>query len=286
MGKRTVLNSGRRAIIVLGMHRSGTSAVAGTAVRLGGTEPRTPLAASDDNPWGFYESYPVVYQNYAMLLGAGCAWDTCLGFKPPVAKAPSGLLARTLREEFGESGFFVVKDPRLCLTLPVWLPVLRHQGVAPAILVVCRHPAEVAASLLERNAFSVEKTAALWLHHMLEAEHASRGFPRAAIFYDDLLHDWRREVARASLTARIAWPRAFEAAAPLIDQFLAPAMRHQSAAGQSAEIGEPAIRGLVQAAWLALHGLRDEPASGAVQSCLDEVRRQFAVWRGSARHDR
>ena len=58
----------RQAVVVLGMHRSGTSAVAGVAVRLGLAGPATELPASGDNPGGFYESLPVVKINPPNLL--------------------------------------------------------------------------------------------------------------------------------------------------------------------------------------------------------------------------
>src|ERR1700689_5171594 len=118
----------RKAVVVLGMHRSGTSALAGTAVRLGLASPRTPLPVSNDNPSGFYESLPVVEVNHRILLAEGCAWNVCLTFEPDRLDGmllPMGnrqLILDTLRSEFDDTASFVLKDPRLCLTLRAWLP--------------------------------------------------------------------------------------------------------------------------------------------------------------------
>src|SRR5271168_1288187 len=131
----------RNPIIVLGMHRGGTSAVSGAAVRLGVAPPLTPVPAANDNAGGFYESLPVVYANYRILLAAGCAWNACLPFDPVrlhglLTARDRQHLAATLRQEFGRADSRVLKDPRLCLTLPAWLPALLGDGSDVRVLLV------------------------------------------------------------------------------------------------------------------------------------------------------
>src|SRR5580658_1796148 len=143
----------RLAVVVMGMHRSGTSAVAGTAVRLGLAAPRTMLPASPDNPAGFYESTEVVLHNQRVLHAARCTWVDCLPFEPSrLDDATRSALAEqslaVLRGEFDGAAAFMIKDPRLCLTLPVWLPALHAIGAAVAGLLVIRHPQEVVRSLV------------------------------------------------------------------------------------------------------------------------------------------
>src|SRR5579862_9642986 len=76
------VNMRRMAVVVLGMHRSGTSAVAGAAIRLGLTPPRTPLAPTPDNPTGFHEPLPVYNLNHVFLAAMGHNWYDCLTFSP------------------------------------------------------------------------------------------------------------------------------------------------------------------------------------------------------------
>jgi hypothetical protein len=218
------------------MHRSGTSAVAGTAVRLGLAPPRTPLPAADDNPGGFYESTPVVETNYHILLAAGCSWNLCLTFEPDriletLQPGTPRVLALTLPREFGISPAFVLKDPRMCLTLPAWIPALHALGTVPSVLIVVRHPAEGVWSLARRNQSPEVETAPHWLHHMLEAERSRRGLPRAVLFYNDLLRDWRRCFRHVGHTASITWPRRFEAASRGIDSFLTRPSHYSAADG-------------------------------------------------------
>jgi hypothetical protein len=258
------------------MHRSGTSAVAGVAVRLGLAGPATELPASGDNPGGFYESLPVVKINHNILVRAGCAWNLCLNFEPgrwDGGAAERAKMAAVLAAEFGEAPF-VLKDPRLCLTLPNWLPVLR-EGAEVLVLIVVRHPVEVVRSLAARNGAPEAESAPHWLHHMLEAERASRGLRRAVLFYDDLMRDWRRCIAAAP----VAWPRA--AAAGDVDAFLAPARRHH-AAEDAAVMGATPIGYMLGAAWRMFRQLAADPEDAAALANLDHLRANFATWRALA----
>jgi hypothetical protein len=278
-------NNSRRAIVVLGMHRSGTSAVAGTAVRLGAAGPRTPLDASADNPAGFYESERVVMQNHKMLKQAGCAWNLCLhrdAFEiSNSAPAFSSAFARVLAEEFGNAPLFVLKDPRLCMTFPAWLPVLRTSGIDLSVMLVIRNPAEVAQSIKVRNHLPEPQSVAQWLHHVLESERATRGLKRTILFYDDVLANWRLSMLWAARAVGIAWPNAIQAVAPDVDRFLAEELRHQRA-GTVDEVPIPrAIAPLVQTTWDLTRLMRDDPDHPDALRALDRVQADFAAWRRS-----
>ena len=277
-------NIDRQAVIVLGMHRSGTSAVAGTAVRLGLAGPLTQLPASADNPGGFYESHPVVRINHQLLRKADCAWNVCLMFDPDriddtLIASERAYIVQTLVREFGDAPAFVMKDPRLCLTLPAWMPALTAVGTRVAALIVIRHPAEVVRSLAVRNQLGEADTAPHWLHHMLEAERVSRGLDRAVVLYDDLLRDWRSCIAEAGRRAGINWPRPIEQAGADIDRFLLGSSRHHSAGNADAMVGPASVRDMINAVWIALRRLADNPQSSGALDCLDHVRVQFAAWR-------
>ena len=143
----------------------------------------------------------------------------------------------TLRREFGDTASFVLKDPRLSLTFPAWLPALQAAGADVRVLIALRHPAEVVQSVAVRNRRPQSETAPHWLHHMLEAERASRGLHRAVVSYDDLMRGWRRCMAEAGEIAGVTWPRPIDVAAPDIDVFLATSSRHHQADHASAVIG-------------------------------------------------
>jgi hypothetical protein len=277
-------NRNKQAVVVLGMHRSGTSAVAGTAVRLGFSPPLTPLPQSSDNPAGFYESIPVTQLNHQVLLAVGCEWHQCLTVEPDrlaamLTPADWRRVTDTVREQFATIAGFVLKDPRLCFTLPVWLPALQAVGASVSALLVVRHPREVAQSLARRDLLPESQMIPNWLHYMLEAERLTRGLNRAVIFYDDLLTDWRRCMLQAGRIARIAWPRPILPMERDIDDFLAPSARHHVEPQATAVIGPPPVCDMVNAAWIALRRLSDDPTSSDTLKSLDHARESFARWR-------
>lgn len=284
---KTVYTNGHRvAVIVLGMHRSGTSAVTGAAIRLGMAPPRTPLAPTEENPNGFHEPAPLVDLNHLFLGAIGCNWYNCLSLTPDMLDADARAAAfdkctEVLRQEFDEAPAFVVKDPLLCLTLPLWLPALRAVGAAVSVLLVARHPEEVARSLFHRDMLPEATSVVVWLHHMLEAERMTRDLPRAMVLYDDLLHDWRGCMARAAAIAGFTWPKPIDPFASNDDGGVVRSLRHHTTAANAVTVGPPAIRDLIDEAWVAFRHLRDNPALPIVQARLNQVRARFAVQRAS-----
>lgn len=145
------LENERQAVVVLGMHRGGTSALAGVAARLGLVPPRTPIPACSDNPLGFYELQPIVVANQQLQLAAGCSWNCAciLTWRPTQTAVGSDarrLMLHLLRLELGITGH-CAKDPRLCVMLPLWRPVLQAGRAAEHVSIVLRHPTRCATEL-------------------------------------------------------------------------------------------------------------------------------------------
>jgi glycosyltransferase involved in cell wall biosynthesis len=222
----------RRAVVVLGMHRSGTSAVARCLSLLGLELPRSPMAPNEANPLGHWGESTELYDIHEELLeAAGSAWDDVEPFPADWRRSPDGerfraRLAGVVRSEYPGNGPIVLKDPRICRLLALWLDVLDDVGVAPGFVIPVRNPLEVAASLERRDGFPVGKGLLLWLRHVLDAEQGSRGHERVFLSYPRLLKDWRREMATVRGALDLAWPRSPDEAAAEIERYLAPGERH------------------------------------------------------------
>ena len=200
-------------LVVLGMHRSGTSAVTGALAAMGASagDPASLLDASPGNPRGYFERRDVVAANesmlarrvreqlgdelddgafddpgtldgFAWLLGAFLPADTGRQAGTGAVSDPAACL-RALRREAPEAPALLLKDPRLCLTLPAWRPAASQWLVVLAL----REPAAVARSLAKRNGLRADTADALWRAHLRGALMHSRGLPRVAIDYDRLL---------------------------------------------------------------------------------------------------
>ena len=90
----------KRAVLVLGMHRSGTSAVAGAVHLLGAEPPKHLIPAAADNPSGFFEATTVLGVNDWILKAGGSTWFDCLNFDPdslPLRSRASGWRWSTFR---------------------------------------------------------------------------------------------------------------------------------------------------------------------------------------------
>ncbi len=221
-----------RALLVLGMHRSGTSATAGVCHLLGVEFGSRLLPPAPDNDEGFWEQEDVLHVHEELLAAIGSAWDDVRALPEDWLNHPATATYREkitgiLGPKFSDSPLWCVKDPRMCRLVPFWLAVLRDLGCEPRFLLVGRNPLEVAGSLATRNSIPAPKSQLLWLRHLIDAERDTRGHPRAFITYDALLQDWRRAMSRASRELGFTWPRSISAVAPKVDRFLHARMQHQ-----------------------------------------------------------
>jgi hypothetical protein len=201
------------------------------ACALGASAPNNPLPANFANPSGYWESWPLVQVHDELLASADSSWDDWRALDPrwyvsDAAQRFRGRLQETIGSEYDQKPLFVVKDPRICRFLPFFLSVLENMSVAPVALFPIRNPLEVAFSLRRRDGFSISKSVALWLRHVLDAEFHSRQIPRCFISYENLLKDWRLEMNRASNATGVKWP-VDSGSTPSIEKFLTEELHHE-----------------------------------------------------------
>lgn len=223
----------KSAVVIAGMHRSGTSVVARTLSLLGCALPRTLVESDRYNERGYWESQAVLNLNDEILASAGSSWDDWEPVNPawfhsPVAAEFRDRARDVLSSEFGTAPLFVLKDPRICRLLPFWTDALQAFGATPLIVCPLRNPLEVAASLQARDLMDPSIGHLLWLRHLLDAEAASRGHKRAFVRYDDLVECWQEAADRLSASLEFAWPRRQSRTADLkMQEFLEQSLRHQ-----------------------------------------------------------
>ncbi len=184
----------RRAVLVAGMHRSGTSAVAGTLARIDVEFGGPLLGAQPDNPRGFYELQPVVELHDNVLADLGRTW----GDPRPV---DVDLLSSSRREEIvaemaqhlevlvSDVDTAAIKDPRACRLLPLWEEAFALAEIEPTLLFVSRDVASVVSSLGRRSGFAPDAAAMLHAAHVVALERDSRGWRRACVSYHRFLDD-------------------------------------------------------------------------------------------------
>ena len=188
-----------RPICVLGMMRTGTSAVAGILDLLGvhfGPDERL-LEPNVANPAGFWEHKDLIALNDELLERLGGTWYAPPSPPPGWQKRPDfeDLRARAtalVENDLARHEVWAWKDPRTCLTLPFW-----HALVPDLAPVIClRTPAAAARSLATMGWTAVdsldepyETALDLWLRYTTDALEHTRGRARLLVFYDRLVED-------------------------------------------------------------------------------------------------
>jgi GT2 family glycosyltransferase len=180
-------------VFVLGMHRSGTSALTRCLNLLGLTLGRDDhlLAANVDNPRGFWENANLSQFNEEILTAMGGSW-----LDPPFTSDASayqqGLddLKARARELLAREGvntpYSCWKDPRVCLTMPFWQGLFDHP---PIVVFINRNPLEVWRSLDKRNGFQKRHVLALWTIYVRAAMLNMTSLPVFSLSYESLLQD-------------------------------------------------------------------------------------------------
>ena len=178
-------------VVVVGMHRSGTSAVTGAIGALGFNvvSPQDRLSPHDSNP-EHWESLSVLRHSDAVLAHFGGTWDAppqlTQGWENDSGLPGPAAAAEALHAAYPGPGPSVWKDPRLCLLLPYWRAALEAPMVA---ILVWRPPLAVARSLRRRDGSPIPYGVALWERYNRSAIANLAGTDVYVLSYDDMVED-------------------------------------------------------------------------------------------------
>jgi hypothetical protein len=172
-GSPTGAELAAKPVVVLGMHRSGTSSLAG-CLQEAGLYLGEVVEEAPHNARGNRESLRIRAVNDMVLEHSGGSWD-----KPPRVirwddelriQRDNAVAAHTSR--VGRWGF---KDPRTVLTIEFWREAYPHLELVGSF----RHPLSVARSLRKRGGWTLERGLALWAayNERLLSLHRARAFP-------------------------------------------------------------------------------------------------------------
>lgn len=189
-----------REIIVLGMHRSGTSMLSGLldilGVDMGDDYPGRQLS----NPLGHFEDGDLLRLNESILVEAGGSWD----HPPPltVIKKQAPIFEEKIKQIIqykqanNKGKLWGWKDPRTSLTIDLYFPYLRN----PAVIWCQRDQADISNSLWKRNKISPQASEDLTNHYQEQIRdffYRHPEIPVLKIFYQDIVKEplrWILEV--------------------------------------------------------------------------------------------
>lgn len=267
-------------LFVLGMHRSGTSALSRIFNLLGFSAPKTLMKANASNQKGHWESTPIARLNDEILAAMQLDWsDWSVGNTAGLrAKARANFyddILSTLAQEFPEGRPAVVKDPRICRLMDFYRQALEEETIAASAIIPVRNPLAVMRSLEARNGMSETDAGLLWLKHVLDAVELSAGMPRAFVSYETLLKSPVETVKTLIDTLRIDTPYDVAAVEDQISEFLSTDLQHHSF-GSIDVAHDPYTGTWIKDAYEAMLVLCKDPTSKSALERLSELRVQFA----------
>ena len=197
-------------IVVLGMHRSGTSLVTKSLEILGVDLGASLLPPAADNPKGFFEDSDINRLNIDMLNAIGLDWDSTRFVTKTDVEAlfDQGFFDRAaalLHGKLSQGSIFGFKDPRASKLLPFWQKVVLTEKIQTKYIVVIRNPISVAKSLEARNGFDKRKSFLLWYSHQLQILMSIGGIDLTFVDYDNFVNDAHQEIERMSKSLELAF---------------------------------------------------------------------------------
>jgi hypothetical protein len=232
------LANARDLIFIVGMHRSGTSALTRVLSLCGAALPGSLLAPNDGNPTGYWEPDEAMELNDRFLRARSSSWsDPGLSFRD-TPKDHAGfaryvalvrdfllLIDDFLTHGVNASGPVAIKEPRITALLPYWLTAAADAGFLPKVIHIFRNPADVASSLAARDGMALHRACALWQKYNLLGEHDARSVPRAFVSYEALIDDWEGQVARCAREIGVEFAVGGDRRAA-VETFLLPQLQH------------------------------------------------------------
>lgn len=190
----------RRAVVILGMHRSGTSVTTNLLHQLGLRLDAELVPPAPDNPRGFWESRRIVDLHERLLATLRRSWKDSLLLAPlpdrwwldPGIQPIRAALLSVVRSETQADGIWGFKDPRTARLLPLWRDIFAEARVEPVWVLVFRHPAAVVRSLAARNRMDPALAELLWIEHNLDALDQVGAAGTIAVDFDRLARETSR----------------------------------------------------------------------------------------------
>lgn len=223
----------KKILVVLGMHRSGTSAITRGLEVLGVDLGNSLMpAATGNNDKGFFEDVDFHALNSRLLAHLGSTWDKLSAIQPenllqPEFQALQDEAERVLASKLADTRCFAIKDPQASLLLPFWQPIFSRLDVDARYLICFRHPLSVAASLRKRDGIYPAKSQLLWAKYSLAALQGALNQQPLVVDYDALMESPHLQLARIAAAFDLPGPdTAPKAFATFSQEFLSPVLRH------------------------------------------------------------
>lgn len=232
----------KKVIVVLGMHRSGTSVVT-RGLQVLGVDLGTRLLAAEQgvNDKGFWEDMDITAFDVDLLCALGHDWHSFAPLQPsefqgPIIDSFKLRAVQLMRDKLAGIDVLGLKDPRMARLMPFWQDVFEHLGVTVHYVIACRNPMSVARSLAKRNSFPLEKSYLLWFEHMLLAMKYTASAQRVFIDYDLMLREPAQQLTRIARSVGMPLVEGSPEFVEFVNEFLEQSLRRNNFAEEDLKL--------------------------------------------------
>ena len=235
----------KRIIVVLGMHRSGTSAITRGLTSLGvelGDNLIPPVSGNNDK--GFWEDIDLQRFNERLLRKLESSWQRIALFQTDRLlndefSAERSEASELIERKLSGAAVFGFKDPRTTILLPFWQCVFDDLGIDHRYIIALRNPLEVAESLRKRDNQDPTHSIALWLKYCWAAIKFTTGKDRICVSFATLLTDPVGQLERIASRLDLTTPsRSSPAVKEYADEFLSADLKHNRISNRELERSE------------------------------------------------
>ena len=221
----------RRLILVLGMKRSGTSALAKGLEIMGVSLGNRLMPPNEFNKKGYWEDWDFHELNFDMLKA--CTQNRARRILPLSEKETTYLLksnyaeraAQLLLEKMPQDQLLGVKVPTSSLLIPFWKKICEKLNISLSVVIALRNPISVATSVEKSFEDLPEKSLWIWISSMLSSLIHSEGHERVLVDYDELIKHPSRQIERIALALNLKIDE--ERLRSYSRYFIDPSLRHQ-----------------------------------------------------------
>lgn len=192
----------KKIICILGMHRSGTSMLAHLIREMGvyfgeWDDLYEPSAYNLD---GHFELKQIVDTHDEILRYYHRSWFDVASFRinmnDPFIEKEKEILKNCILTNLRDQEYFGIKDPRMCLMLPLWNEIFLELDCQVKYIIICRNPIEVAKSLKRRDGLPYQYGEKLWYFYNNKLFSDMDEKEIFLVTYDDLLRNgvWEKKI--------------------------------------------------------------------------------------------
>lgn len=219
----------KKIIVIVGMHRSGTSVLARSMKIFGAQLGDRLLDPGPDNPKGYWEDEDIVNFDNEMLAFLGMTWNDLRPIDEfdVLNLRRNGYLdkaAKLIELKLKNHDFIAIKDPRMAKLLPIWRDAFEANTRHLMYVFSMRNPVSVIDSLQKRNNIDPLNAGLMWASHVIPALGELRKDIKCFIDYDELLENPKKHILEIANYFKL--PVDFDELNIFLNEFLDKKLRH------------------------------------------------------------